>query len=145
MIIGHSFECPMTIIKSGKLEKRSNGMSKYSRRHYQDVAKIIANEICHVRDDYGVIQESLWHSFDTLFREDNENYKPDVFRKACQLQMDEEDYKEDSYLLTWRDKLWRESLDENPQVREEYTQKQIEMGILHEQLNPRQDGDYRWT
>jgi hypothetical protein len=33
-------------------------------------------------------------------------------------------------------------LDENPQVREEYTQKQIEMGILHEQLNPRQDGDY---
>ena len=65
-----------------------------------------------------------------------------MFRKACNLQVDDEDYKEDSYLLTWRDKLWRETLDENPQVREEYTQKQIEMGILHEQLNPRQDGDY---
>jgi hypothetical protein len=89
-------------------------MSKYSRCTYQAVAKIIADEFCWARDSFGVQQQRMF----------------------------DEDFSEDSYLLRWRDKLWRESLDENPQVREEYTQKQIEMGILHEQLNPREDGDY---
>ena len=84
----------------------------------------------------------MFDAFDSMFKEDNERYNSDTFRKACNLQVDDEDFSEDSYLLRWRDKLWRESLDENPQVREEYTQKQIEMGILHEQLNPREDGDY---
>ena len=142
MIIGHSFECPMTIIRNGKLEKRSNGMSKYSRCTYQAVAKIIADEFCWARDSYGVQQRWVFDAFNDLFKKDNDRYKSDMFRKACDLQVDYEDYKEDSYLLTWRDKLWKETLDENPQVREEYKQKQIEMCILHEQLNPKQDGDY---
>ena len=117
-------------------------MSNYSRRHYQAVAKIIADEFCWARDSFGVQQQRMFDAFDSMFKEDNERYNSDMFRKACNLQVDDEDYKEDSYLLTWRDKLWRETLDKNPQVREEYPQKQIEMGILHEQLNPRQDGDY---
>tara|TARA_R100001082_G_scaffold106794_1_gene79998 strand:+ start:872 stop:1225 length:354 start_codon:yes stop_codon:yes gene_type:complete len=117
-------------------------MSKYSRRHYQDVAKIIANEFCWARDSYGVQQEWVFDTFNDLFKKDNDRYNSDMFRKACDLQVDHEDYKEDRYLQTWRDKLWKETLDENPQVREEYEQKQIEMGILHEQLNPREDGDY---
>ena len=117
-------------------------MSNYSRRHYQAVAKIIADEVWWARESFGVQQQRMVEAFDSMFKEDNERYNSDMFRKACNLQVDDEDYKEDSYLLTGRDKLWRETLDKNPQVREEYTQKQIEMGILHEQLNPRQDGDY---
>ena len=87
-------------------------MTKYTRRHYVEIANIIANEICHNRDEYGVIQERLFHCFDKLFQADNENYKPDVFRKACELQKDEDDYARETGYQKAQDEIKKDVLEE---------------------------------
>ena len=87
-------------------------MTKYTKRHYVEIANIIANEICHARDEYGVIQEHLFHCFDKLFQADNENYKSDVFRKACELQKDEEDYARETGYQKAQDEIKKDVLEE---------------------------------
>ena len=77
-------------------------MSKYSRRHYQDVAREIAMEYKDTKD-FGWIRRgrkvtrndtyvrtmkidtlrNLVSKFDVIFRLDNERYNSDLFIKAC--------------------------------------------------------------
>jgi hypothetical protein len=77
-------------------------MSKYSRRHYQDVAREIAMEYEDTKD-FGWIRRgrkvtrndvyvrtmkidtlrNLVSKFDVIFRLDNERYNSDLFIKAC--------------------------------------------------------------
>ena len=77
-------------------------MSKYQRRHYQDVAREIAMEYRQTKDFDWVRRgrkitpndiytrtmkidtlRSMVFKFDTIFKLDNENYNSDLFIKAC--------------------------------------------------------------
>ena len=80
-------------------------MSKYSRRHYQDVAREIAMEYKDTKD-FGWIRRgrkvtrndvyvrtmkidtlrNLVSKFDVIFRLDNERYNSDLFIKACEIE-----------------------------------------------------------
>ena len=77
-------------------------MSKYSRRHYQDVAREIAMEYKGTKDFDWIRRgrkvtrndvyvrtmkidtlRNLVSKFDVIFRIDNERYNSDLFIKAC--------------------------------------------------------------
>lgn len=77
-------------------------MSKYSRRHYQDVAREIAMEYRGTKDFDWINRNrkvtrndvyvrtmkidtlrNLVSKFDVIFRIDNERYNSDLFIKAC--------------------------------------------------------------
>ena len=67
-------------------------MPKFQQRHYEDIAKVIAdNYQCIPNSSYSLLEQiQVEHTFIRLtndlvwlFSNDNPHFKPDKFRKAC--------------------------------------------------------------
>ena len=71
-------------------------MSKFQRRHYEDVAKTLRYCYFSIRELYtdspiarSIVEQTIiqvMNEFVWLFSNDNPNFKPDKFRKACRVE-----------------------------------------------------------